>query len=320
MADATRVQNEHRERVINSAAAAVAAGELWQLPDGRAAVYCGANAAASGDAAGFDTEGVFKLTKTTSVVILDGQDVYWDHSANAATYWPSNDRDFWIGTAVGDAASSATTILVNLNVRNQPIIDLHESAFEHVPVLTSGTPSLSMVGGTARAAFSATAEAQKLDLLSKRSFPTDAEWIAEFVFEVSTNADADVGDLNIGVANDTHASDADSITESCFVHLDMGGSLNILAESDDGTTEVAATDTTIDWAVGTPVHVVMDGRTPNDVQVYVNGVLVLSGSTFTFADATGPLKFLFHLEKTADDSPGVVELDRAHVRIAEQAA
>jgi hypothetical protein len=168
------------------------------------------------------------------------------------------------------------------------------------------------------AGFSATAEAQKLDWLSKRSFTIASNWILEAVIDVVTNADADVGDLNIGVANGTHASDCDSITESCFFHFDMGADLNLDAESDDGTTEVAATDTTVDWAVGTPIHLVIDGRDPTDIQMYVNGVLVLGSTTFTLTAATGPLKALFHLEKSANDSPGIVQLDMLRVRTAEQ--
>ena len=115
------------------------------------------------------------------------------------------------------------------------------------------------------------------------------------------------------MANATHASDADSIVESCFLHLD-GNSLNINAESDDGTTEVAATDTTIDLALGTPVHFVIDGRDPSDVQIYINGALVLSGTTFDISAATGPLKLLAHLEKSSDDTTAEYYVDALRVR------
>jgi hypothetical protein len=64
--------------------------------------------------------------------------------------------------------------------------------------------------------------------------------------------------------------------------------------------------------------VVIDGRDESDIQIYINGVLVLGGTTLTLSAATGPLKALFHLEKTANDSPGVVQLDQLKVRIAEQ--
>lgn len=303
-----------------TAAAAVASGEILQLPNGRAAVKTGLNAAASGDTIGLtDDEIVVKVPKTSGIVILDGGEVFWDRSASAAHYQPTGDDDFYLGCAYGDAASAATDMLVVLNRMPTYLVDLLE-AFDHVPVLTSGLPLLRMVGGSALAQFSATAEAQKLDLLSRRSFDVDSDWILEAIVCVVTNCDADVGDLNVGVANETHASDADSITESAFFHFDMGADLNLDAESDDDTTEVGATDTTIDWAVGTPIHLMLDGRDPSNVKYYVNGAEVLSATANlgNLAAATGPLKALFHLEKSSNDSLGVVRLDKFCVRTSKQ--
>lgn len=302
-----------------TAVAAVTGGQVIQLPDGRAAVVpTDLEAAELGSAS---TEGIYDIAKTASQVWIDGAPLWWDHSANSATCVPpltTGDKDFFLGTARGDATSAATIGKVSLNTQPRYIIDMHESGGDTAVVLTAGSPYIYSRGGTLEAGFSLTAEAQKLDWLSKRSFPVGSNWILEAVVEVVTNADADVGDLNIGVANATHASDADSITESCFFHFDMGADLNLDAESDDGTTEVAATDTTIDWAVGTPIHLVIDGRDHTDIQMYVNGVLVLGSTVFTLAAATGPLKALFHLEKSSNDSPGVVQLDDLKVRIANE--
>ncbi len=318
MVDAYLYQ-EGDDTVDYTAIAAVTGGQVVQLPDGRAAVVpTDLEAAELGSAS---TKGIYDVAKTASQVWIDGAPLWWDHSANSATCIPpltTGDKDFYIGTVRGDATSAATIGKVSLNTVPQYIIDMHASGGDTAVVLTAGTPYIYSRGGTLEAGFSATAEAQKLDWLSKRSFPVGSNWILEAVVEVVTNADADVGDLNIGVANATHASDADSITESCFFHFDMGADLNLDAESDDGTTEVAATDTTIDWAVGTPIHLVIDGRNEADIQMYVNGVLVLGSTVFTLAAATGPLKALFHLEKSSNDSPGVVQLDDLKVRIANE--
>lgn len=321
MADAVTYDVEE-ERELVAVTAPAAAGEIWQMPDGQAAVFAGANGntAAAGDKIAFCTEGQFTVTKTSAQVWLDGAPIWWDHSANAATCVPpltSGDRDFFLGSAVGDVATGVTSGVVNLNKQPSYIIDSTRDIGDTTVVLTSGTPYIYNRGGALVAGFSATAEAQKLDWLSKRSFALGSNFILEAVVEVVTNADADVADLNIGVANASHASDADSITESAFFHFDMGADLNLDAESDDGTTEVAATDTTVDWAVGTPVHVVIDGRDTSDLQMYVNGALVLSGTTFDISAATGPLKALFHLEKTANDSPGEVKA-QVRVRTSEQ--
>ena len=317
MAEAELYQGDECPRDY-TADAAITGGEVVQLRDGLAAVI--PVDVANGEKGGAQCEGIFRVEKTTGQVWLDGGEIWWDHSTNKATCIPplAGDRDFYLGSAVGDATSAATEGYVNLNVKPAYEIDLHRSGGDTAVVLTAGTPYIYSRGGSLDAAFSATAEAQKLDWLSKRSFALGSNWILDAVVEVVVNADADVADLSIGVANGTNASDADSITESAFFHFDLGADLNIDAESDDGTNEVAATDTTVDFAVGTPVFLQIDGRNPASLKFYVNGVRVLDSTTFNISAATGPLKALFHLEKSANDSPGNVQLDVLRVRTGQQ--
>lgn len=292
-------------------------GQVIMLADGRAGVVLGLKDADAGDRVAVQVSGQVTVAKTASIVVLDGGEVMWDHSANSATlplYGTS--KDFYLGRAIGDAASAATTMLVALNApKDSAYITLQSDSFASALVNTAGIMFAGMSGGGYSVQFSATAEAQKADLLSDKSFALDSNWIFEAVVNVVTAADADVVDVNIGVANATHASDADSITESCFIHLDSSGSANILAESDDGTTEVAATDTTKDWAAGTAFHIAIDGRDEEDCQIYINGVNVLPASVFTFADATGPLKALFHVEKSANDSLFSIRVPKMEVRL-----
>lgn len=322
MADSVYIRARDENRL--TAAAAIAAGEIYQLADGRAAAKTGLDAAASGDRVNFTTTGQHTVTKKASQVWIDGAPIWWDHSANEATCVPpltAGDRDFFLGCAVGDAASADVTGAVNFNVEPQYVVDLHRDGGDTTVVLSAGTPYLVSRGGTLEAGFSATAEAQKLDWLSRRSFALASNPILEAVVNVAADADADVADCVVGFANATHASDADSITESAFFKFNMtGADLNIYAESDDGTTEVNATDTTIDWAVGTPVHLVIDGRDPSNLKYYVNGAEVLSATANlgNIAAATGPLKALFHLEKSSNDSPGRVQVDMLRVRLAQQ--
>ena len=102
MSDATLLRN--RQEVRQVAAAAVASGEVWQLPDGRAGVRTGLNAAAANDMVNFTTEEKFTLTKTAGFVALKGNRAYWDHSANAVSYKKVNDRDFYLGRFAEAAA------------------------------------------------------------------------------------------------------------------------------------------------------------------------------------------------------------------------
>ena len=55
MADAIYLRDDCKN--LLTVAAAVAAGEVWQLPSGKAGVYTGQNAAAINDIANFSTEG-----------------------------------------------------------------------------------------------------------------------------------------------------------------------------------------------------------------------------------------------------------------------
>jgi predicted RecA/RadA family phage recombinase len=320
MAEATKYQDD--DCVMDyTPTAAVTGGEVVQLADGRAAVL--PVDLASGAKGAAETEGIWTVAKTASVVIVQGQPVYWDHSANSATYAPASDRDFFLGFAYDDAASADTTMKVVLNKRPQYKIDINRGQLEDATVtaivLTAGTVGAARIGGSNRLTFSATAEAQKADILSKQGFALGSNWIVEGGFTVVDDGDATAIDFNIGVANATHASDADSITESCFIHLD-GNTLDLFAESDDGTTEVAATDTTVNIALGTPVHFVIDGRDPADIQIYVNGVLMLGATTFVLSAATGPLKLLAHLEKSSDDTTAEYYVDYLRVRTMQEDA
>jgi len=315
MAEATLSKDANANAMDVTAPEALSAGEVIQLPDGRIGVTAGLAGFASGDPATLLTAGQFTFAKTADVVCLDGGRAYFDKSASTITPLQTESADnVYAGVFVGDAASAATTCVVDINVEQRTVWDMHGGAADTVIVQTTGTTKLEWSGGTAQFAFSTNAEAEKVDILSKVSIPVTQPMIFESIWEVVTAADADVADLSVGLANATHASDADSITESCFFHQDSGADLNLDAESDDGTTEVAATDTTIDIVAGTPKEVWIDARDLTDIQMYADGVLVLDSTVFKLDAATGPLKALWHFEKSANDTAGVVQLHRMILR------
>lgn len=301
-------------------AAGYTAGEVLQLADGRAAFLCGLQNKTSGEESGLKTSGQVTVTKTSGVVVLKGDRLYWNRSTNSATPLRAlTGAHFFLGVALEDAASTATTVLVDLNVQPRYLIDALRDPSDTVLVLTAGTPSLSMGPGYAKMAFSNTAEAQKVDILSKASVPVDVPFIVEMELNIVDSGDAAAAavDINVGIASATHASDCDSIAESMFVHVDgadTNGAVNINLESDDGTTEVAATDTTVDFAAGTPFRVVFDCRNLADIQAYVNGVNVLPNSVFKLDAATGPLKLLAHIEKGANDTVADVRINQLAIR------
>lgn len=306
-----------------TAAAAYTAGQVVQASDGRAGVY--PVDVASGSLGAMQVEGIYTVAKTANVVILDGGMVWWDHSANAATFRKVNDRDFYLGRAVGDAASADTTMNVAINVNPRSDINL---LVDPALSVATGTQALGgflppqTYGGALGLTLTATNEAQCVDVLSVDRFALSANAIIDYEIRVAANGSTNAVDLNIGIANGTSTTDADAITESVFFHVD-GNSLAINAESDDGTTEVNATDTTVAFTAGSAVanrvHLTIDTRDPSSVKLYVNGVRVLSATTFNIAAATGPLGLLVHLEKSSSTATaGPVYIDRGVARFMEQ--
>lgn len=321
MADATALREADSQRRTLTAAAA--AGEIQQQPDGSAAFLDGSVGAASGEYPTFRTRIQATVTKATGFVGLDGGRAYWDHSANAATYKKVNDRDFYLGRFVGDSASSDTTCTINLLRDPEYDSDLSKDGFSSVLVGTGAAVGFGYpvnLGGSLVFELDATNEAQKVDALGLHGFAVGANAIIEGAFRVISDGSGSNTDVSIGVANATHASDADSITESLFIHLD-GNDVNIKAESDDGTTEVAATDTTIDYTegstIGQRIEFWMDTRNPADVQIYINGSLVLPATVFNISAATGPLFPLVHVEKTASTDTYKIAIDWLRVRTQE---
>jgi len=294
---------------------AMTAGEVRQLPDGRAGFAPTAIAAAAKGAV--TVSGVVEVLKTATMVMLKGSRVFWDHSANKAHLLQVNDRDFYMGIVQETAASAGTTVKIALNADPRYTISLGDG-FATVPIGVAGI-NHRIIGHAEGVTmiFDATAEAQKMDALSHRGVAALSPCLVEAEICINANGSGGAVDLNVGLANDTHATDADSITESLFTHVD-GASLNILAESDDNTTEVAATDTTVDAVEGTPFLVQWDLADWEDIQMYIDGVNVLPASVFDISVATGPMKLLAHMEKTADAATGNVTVRRLGLRLREE--
>lgn len=313
------------DRVLVTPSAAVGAGEILQLPDGRASRYPYTTAASSGTKIYCDPLKTISVPKTTGVVLLQGGRVYWDHSANTATYKRVGDRDFYLGRVVEDAGSTDATVNVALGIDPPYDRDLNTDTFLSAIVGTQALGGLEIYRRGAERGFvlSSTNEAQKLDLLGEEYWQAGssaANAIIEFAFNVISDGAGTGPDINIGIANATHATDADSITEHMFLHLD-GNTVDLRLQSKDGTTTVASTDTTIDYTEGSGianrVEVWFDMRSPADVQVYINGANVLPATVFNVAAATGPWKLLAHVEKTASTNTYELALHWLRARFAE---
>lgn len=298
--------------------------EIYKAPNGEAGVYLEAASVATGRPYELTTRGKFQVLKTSGVVILKGQRVYWDHSANTATYAPNNDRDFYCGRASKDSGAGAATVEVDLNIDPPYDIDMNRDSGASVLV---GTPAAGgfgypvKLGGSSIFELAATNEAQKVDWLSTDGFSVDSNAIVEMGFRVLSDGGSGTQDFSLGIANATHASDFTAIAEFMSVHLD-GNDTDVQIGSDDGTTDTAEIDSTVQYTEGSTracrVYVTFDLRDKSDIQVYINGANVLPSSTFSLAAATGPMFLIAHLEKTATTDTYKVAVDHLRAYFPEQ--
>ena len=80
---------------------------------------------------------------------------------------------------------------------------------------------------------------------------------------------------------------------------------------------MAATDTTLNATQGTYLEFWIDARDLTSVKIYIDGVRVLSGSTFKLNKASGPLYALAHVEKSSNATTADVRIGRLTVRTME---
>lgn len=296
------------ESVEITAPSALVAGQVLHMPDGRAAVVNALNAAsaASGSLVSVQVSGTYRMAKTASVALLAGQELWWVKSTGKVSF----SGDFVVGCAAADAAAAGTTVDVCLNVCQKPIVHMAKGRWVTAAALGLGA---TRVGEEYDLAFDNTAEAAMAAAYSEDSCPVAAGPIMEARVDFVDQGDDAALDINVGLANGTHATDFDSVTEACLFHVD-GDSANICCESDDGTTEVAATDSTVDLVEGTELFLQIDARDTADIQMYIDGVNVLPATVFRLDAATGPLIAIAHAEKTSNDSTAEVRVKDMVIR------
>jgi len=113
--------------------AAVDAGEVVQLNDGRAGV-CVTDIAASALGAVY-TAGIFDITSASSTTFTAGDPVYWDASASVAIDTPATADDIYLGTAVVAKVSGDLVVTTDLNANGAtgglPVFGTRPVTFDH---------------------------------------------------------------------------------------------------------------------------------------------------------------------------------------------
>lgn len=316
MAEATLYKDSGTNAQDVTAPAALDCGEIIQLSNGKAGVTSGLLGIPSGDKATLEVTRQYAVTKIATKAVLEGGRLWWDRSSSHAT--PIRTADcFFLGTAVKDAATTETTCVVDLNAKPEYQIDLREG--EWTETLTNGLGVVNLAGGSqVQLAMDNTSEAAMAALQSADTVPVADGPILEAqvaIYDIGTS----VVDFSVGLANDTHADDFDGVTEAVIFHWD-GGDLTIFAESDDGTTEVAAVTTEVDAVDDTYVELWIDARDLTHVKIYIDGVNVLAATEFKLDAATGPMLAIAHIEKTSSTETADLRLRHMTVRTTDLAA
>lgn len=305
----------------NNTGADVSSGDLIDV-GGR----CGVAVTDIADAASgaVSVTGVFGLTKGATFGLLAGDDVYRNEAdKDAIVPWGPGAGPYVgkVETAVPAAATTTADVRLCESPGPYQIFEDFLGPIPAIDVECGGSPYLAMLnsstkggaphaasdeaGGVVKFTFDAVSEA-----CAAGFFPGYAPFLAKYGFicqmrlAIYALGGAAV-DFNWGVASEFHATDMDSAAVGALFHVD-GGATTLLCESDDGTTEVAATDTTDDAADDTyNIYTVMgipDGTYLN-LSFYKDGVELLSATTFRFAlanIATARIGPIFHMEKTSD--------------------
>lgn len=298
--------NERCAAIEFTAPRALVCGEVVELPDGRAGVVAGLAGFAEGDLAAAYVENHYLFAKVADIVLLAGQEVWFVPASNAASYWQSG--AIRVGVCIKDAAASDTTVAVDLNAVKTYAIDTSRGQWTTTAVNQSADFT-ALAGGTLKFAIDNGNEAGKVVLISDETIDVDDKIIMEgrlAIFDASDNT----VDINVGLASADHATDFEAIATFAAIHVD-GGSTNILVHSDDGTTDVAPVDSTLDYTDDAYLHLLVDARDKEDVKIYVNGVLAVpDGTTLAMTAYTSTLHVIAHAEKTTGTATAEVRVEK----------
>jgi predicted RecA/RadA family phage recombinase len=222
---------DRRKLTLNAAAEP---GDVLQA-GGLAAVLLAANDSASGDEVTVATSGEWEMTLTDNISAVKGVKLYWDESANTVTYQVGAAGDFYLGTCAKTVTGGTSIkVRVNLNAKPEYVSSLMTEPHNEPTITeTLGLGITNQIGGSFRAQFDAVAEAATAAVLLGDGVAVTDKWLYEARFVIVDDGDDASLDFNIGMANAGHATDADSITESIFIHTD-GNVVNHAGHGVDG--------------------------------------------------------------------------------------
>lgn len=196
----------------------------------------------------------------------------------------------------------------------------HVGAFELKSILGPGFIVNDAENGGIKLAFDATAEVALASVRTTHDIlPVDKGLTFEATLVVSDKADSAAVDIDFGVGtalttnSEANIDHADMVNLACF-HMD-GNSDDILAQSDNNSTDVPSTDTTVDndSTTDVPKKFKIIVRPDGSVEFWIDSgsgyTRVLSSTTFAVASSANLAAFV-NMEKTSDDTTAEIILSK----------
>ena len=197
--------------------------------------------------------------------------------------------------------------------------EVHTSGWRVVSGLGLGVTNVAAAGGGIGLEHDAVAEVARASIETENVFLASKGVTFKgrlHLLDIGDDAalDAFWGLVDAITANTRASVDHGDATDIVGFHLD-GNVANILAESDDGSTDVAPVDTTIDnvTTAGSYKTFQINVLTDGVCEIYIDGVRMLAGTVFKVA-TTAVLAATVNLEKTSNDTTAkvrIVELEAA---------
>lgn len=182
--------------------------------------------------------------------------------------------------------------------------------FEYESILGPGFVNNDEEDGGLEMEFDATAEVALSSIRTPNDiFPVDKGLRLSVDLNITDKGDNAAIDVDVGLGTAlTTNSEADvdhvDMVQLAALHID-GNSLNLNVQSDNNTTDVAATDSTVDFAEGTPFHLDVCVAPDGETHVWVDGVDLGDADHANVSLqvlSTALLAAFLNVEKTSNDT------------------
>lgn len=186
-------------------------------------------------------------------------------------------------------------------------------------VLTGTTPTVARVtpssSGEVELTNTATEEAQVATLYQSDILQFDIDKIKEVHFRVKMNQAALTSGsvVAFGVIGN-HNADVDAIAQSVLFQVTAATSTTLVyCASDDGTAETAPTSTGVALINAYKDFLISFAEGTDDIRFFIDGVPVLTGTTFDMSNYTGSLQLWAQCQKASSTNTDEITIDRISI-------